>query len=1238
MYKFKLQSFIVVILIIGINTAFANIEFDKQRPVGVSDTQWGSLRAAVEETILNPDVRYRGRYSEFGTSVAVSGNWAIVGAPGSSISSPVDPGAVQILKFDGTKWVNAYILLSDDGEIGDFFGSSVAISEDWAVVGAKGANEDEGSVYIFKRRYTNGITIWEQYEKITASNGAPGDNFGNAVSLSSDSSSSGKIVVGAYKSSVNGNDSGEAYVFEYTSPSWAEVDTLSPNDGNTGDRFGTSVSIYEERIIVGAVNDDDNGGDSGSVYIYQKEEINSTWPLIQKLTPNDASSGDYFGASVNISSTTRFIVGARNHDGAGLATGAAYIFEEIMGVWTEMATLKADDGAIGNAFGDSVALSGDVAIIGAPKNTTNALLSGASYVFIYDGVDWNQSQKLFASDGAYNDRFGGKVAITGDTIIVGAPGDDDEDTNAGSIYGYSLAEGMWSNNSKVYEGLNTDRLFFGVDVSLDGDRALIGTSHSNRIVNNTGVAYIYDYINNVWELSATLKADDGVAGDDFGRSVSLLGDRAVIGAPFNELNNTSTNYGAAYVFNLQAGDWVQTEKLFANQLVNSLRFGTHVELGPDRILIASGIDRVYAFDLVGSIWNETLFRQFDEEGQIGYADSISMDGDRILIGAPDSRDEFDVKTGAVYIYDYENGLWSETIKIRANDGGFGDAFGYDVSLSGNRALIGARYSDNNGLNTGSAYIFENNQGAWIQTSKISGSDQLDSDYFGTKVSLSGTRALIGNARNAYVFDLGIEKWSETVILNHPEKDLGSSVNIDENRMLVGSFDGGDYQYSGSVHVYHVDPVYAVGGIISGLNGTVEIQNNGNETLVMSENGQFEFLPSISGSDYDLNIISQPSAPNQECEITNPNGMISGSNVTNVVIECTTTQFQIGLNVIGLAENNMVQFANGDDIINVNTNGVTFFNEYYDHDSVINIITTIQPTTPNQTCTKSTGTFPIVNNQVIIDTFCVTEQYALGVNVTGLKDGSSLSVSNGQQQLDISNNGETVFSNLYDDGSSYFLGVIAQPTKPDQICTISTPIGEVSGGNEIVDVNCTTESYFIGGSIMGLDENSSIDFNINTGQNLINVSSNTFIFTTPLDDYTEYVVSILNQPTQPNQECDITNASGRVDGEDVTDILVNCETLEYLVGLTVSGLITGNTITVQNNNTDNLNITQDGGYVFNTPISDLHQYSVTITSQANNPIQECTLSSATGNISGEDVDNIEINCEDSLELIFKQSFE
>jgi len=352
-------------------------------------------------------------------SVSIFGDYAIAGAAWDD-DNGADSGSAYIFHKTGINtWDSGIKLTASDGEAGDWFGVSVAISGDYAIAGAVEA------AYIYHRTSTN---LWDTGIKLTANDGVTGNNFGVSVAISGD-----YAIIGADQDSTNGTESGSAYIYHKTGTNaWEFITKILSDDGAAEDEFGKLVAIDGDYIVISAPYDDDNYTNSGSVYIYHKT-VTNTWEFSTKITASDSTADDSFGFSVAISGND-MIVGAPG-DYMGTGSGAAYIFHKTDTTWDSGTKITASDGASGDLFGFwTIGISGDNAIVGAHHKDDNGSNSGAAYMFHRTGTTWNSGTKITASDGAEGDEFGLYVALDSEYFIVGARLDDDNGTDSGSAY------------------------------------------------------------------------------------------------------------------------------------------------------------------------------------------------------------------------------------------------------------------------------------------------------------------------------------------------------------------------------------------------------------------------------------------------------------------------------------------------------------------------------------------------------------------------------------------------------------------------------------------------------------------------------------------------------------------------------------------------------------------------------------------------------------------------------------
>ena len=400
--------------------------------------------------------------------------------------------------------------------------------------------------------------------KLTASDAVADDRFGHSVSVYNNTA-----VIGAFYNDDNGTNSGSAYVFEKnsTSGNWTQTETvkLTANDAAADDRFGYSVSVYNNTAVISALYDDDNGTNSGSAYVFEKNSTSGNWTQTEtvKLTASDAAAGDYFGRSVSVYNNTA-VIGAFLDNDNGTRSGSAYVFEKnsTSGNWTQTETVKltANDGAVNDYFGHSVSVYNNTAVIGAYLDDDNGTNSGSAYVFEKNSTsgNWTQTEtvKLTANDAAADDWFGYSVSVYNNIAVIGAHLDDDNGLNSGSAYVFekNSTSGNWTQTETVKltanDGVAGD--YFGYSVSVYNNTAVIGAYQDDDNSSNSGSAYVFEKnsTSGNWTQTETVKltASDAAVDDRFGHSVSVYNNTAVIGAYQDDDNGFSS--GSAYVFSV----------------------------------------------------------------------------------------------------------------------------------------------------------------------------------------------------------------------------------------------------------------------------------------------------------------------------------------------------------------------------------------------------------------------------------------------------------------------------------------------------------------------------------------------------------------------------------------------------------------------------------------------------------------------------------------------------------------
>ena len=422
-------------------------------------------------------------------------------------------------------------------------------------------------------------------------------------------------------------------------------------------------------------------------------------PIAQQayLKASNTEAGDSFGTSVAISGDT-VVVGAPfedsgakaingdQNDNSVFSAGAVYIFVRINGVWSQQAYLKPSKNA-GEAFGRSVAISGDTVVVSAPHEDTKAENSGAAYIFVRSGGIWSEEAIIKASNAGQFDQFGFSLAISGETVVVGAPQEDsnaagikgDVDNNSGAAYvfvrSYSRSGASWTQQAYL-KASNTEAFdWFGWSVGISGETVVVGAvqedssapgvngNESDNTASSAGAAYVFVRSSNTWTQQAYLKASNAGAGDWFGGSVAISGDSVVVGAPGeessaagvdgNQNDNSADGSGAAYVFVRSNGMWTQQAYLKASNTDAYDGFGREVAISGGTVVVgvayedsgATGVNgyqgdnlvreagAAYVFVRNGVTWTQQAYLKALNTAEFDYFGSVAVDGGTVIVGA-----------------------------------------------------------------------------------------------------------------------------------------------------------------------------------------------------------------------------------------------------------------------------------------------------------------------------------------------------------------------------------------------------------------------------------------------------------------------------------------------------------------------------------------------------------------------------------------------------------------------------
>ena len=440
---------------------------------------------------------------------------------------------------------------------------------------------------------------------------------------------------------------------------------------------------------------------------------------------------------------------------------------------------------------------------------------------------------------------------------------------------------------------------------------------------------------------------------------------------------------------------------------------------------------------------------------------------------------------------------------------------------------------------------------------------------------------------------------------------------------------------------NVNPTYTIGGTVSGLSGTLVLQDDGRDNLTLSANGPFHFpIPIPSGSSYSVTPLSESGQQSQTCSFTNASGIVGNGNVTNVSVMCTANAL-VPLTVTGLTGSGLVLQDNGGDNLAVKTNGPITFATALAIGASYDVTVLHQPTNPSQTCVINhpVGTAPPGSASTVLVT-CTTNTYTVGGTVSGL-NGTGLVLRNNGVDLPVSASGAFVFPTPIPSGGSYDVTVVGQPVRLSQTCTVGagTGSGPVTNANIIsVTIGCTTNTYTVGGTVSGLDGTGLVLRN--NGVDLPVSANGKFVFPMPIPSGGSYDVTVVGQPVRLSQTCTVGagTGSGPVTNANIISVTIGCTTNSYTVSVTVSGsglatsLPSDESLGLENNGVEYLPlISVNGTYAFPTSILSGGTYAVTVTTQpgfaTGYPGQTsvvCNVVSGTGPVTNANV-NVAVTC-------------
>jgi len=380
----------------------------------------------------------------------------------------------------------------------------------------------------------------------------------------------------------------------------------------------------------------------------------SDWVQTAKLTATPASADSYFGSAVSVGNPI-LAVGADGTDTSGNNAGTVFIFDKSDG-WNQTAQLRPTDGTAGDYFGEAVAVEAESVVVGAPGDDDTGNNAGAAYIFEKSNGNWTETKLTAGGQGA---SFGQSVAIASETVAIGADGVSQAGQNeVGAVYIFTPADNGWSQTATLSPSTSTAQAYFGVRTAINtsGDRLVVSAYGDDRNGENAGAVYIFEWQNG-WSQTAVLTPSDGAPNDHFGSAIDIHDETIVVGAFGADDGGTDT--GAAYVFNRTNTGWTETAKLTASDRSKQDFFGWMTAIHSDTILVGA----------------------YREDGR-------------------------GVNAGAAYIYQLQDGAWTEVSKLTADDASDSARFGVAGDLRNDNIVVAATGDAVNGPNSGATYLFQ----------------------------------------------------------------------------------------------------------------------------------------------------------------------------------------------------------------------------------------------------------------------------------------------------------------------------------------------------------------------------------------------------------------------------------------------------------------------------------------------------------------------------------------------------
>ena len=728
----------------------------------------------------------------FGTSVSLRNDRAVIGAPFKTVDGKASAGEAFVFERSGDAWSFSEIITHDSLEAGDCFGWSVALSGDVSVIGAKLKDfedrENSGAAYVFEK------TGDEWTKSLTVQGSEAGGELGVAVSIYDDI-----IAVGAFKEDWTVEDSGAVHIIERIDGNWEETSILKGDPQDENDYFGCSVSVWRNRLVVGAFSRDDLGSSAGAVFSFSKDPWTGKWKKDQTLYGSLTSANDQFGYSVALSNE-RLVVGANLEDPDGnVNAGAVFSFncEHVHFYSSLSSSISSKSSSSSSRSSSSISSysSSSSSRSSSSKSSSSSSKSSSSkssskssssselptYLSMDEVVEISGS---LTNQSFSNDAFGFSVADDGENIFVGAPGQDFSGAvDSGAAYVFSGSEGSWTETQALSSPNSEFEGGFGSVVKADDGWLLIGAC-SETVSGNAkaGRAYLYKNVSGEFVLDQEMTSPLDPSTDcKFAFSVDVRNDIIAVGEP-SRSEGSLYNSGKVHLYVQDGGVWSLEQTLSSSIADVNNRFGSSVAVGADTVVIGEpnandtglyNCGAISIFKRTDGVWSQSaLFKGSQDDSLFGA--SVAVENDIVAVGAQMTTLDTHEQVGAVFVFELEEEEWVLTDTIYSPLASSGDEFGSSISIMEDVMFVGAPHAGDGVNDSGICFEFKRDffTKKWILKNTIISPTVSYGDQFSFSIAARENSVVIGSpfddpdgktdGGSAFIYGSGVSYMSSSI--------------------------------------------------------------------------------------------------------------------------------------------------------------------------------------------------------------------------------------------------------------------------------------------------------------------------------------------------------------------------------------------------------------------------------------------------------------------------------------------